>query len=143
MLSSVAIIVAFTLLFQFLRRQLRSLTSVREEARDVLIWSLCSLELGCIAQEQGVLMEVVILLTGRVSTKFRVISTGGGAGGLGGVPGAGGDLAGGGLARGRPLAQLPRQHRDPVPRQPRPGARHARRQSDQLQVTNHNKVSFN
>ena len=78
-----------------------------------------------------------------MSTKFRVIFSGGGAGGLGGVAGAGGDLAGGGLARGRSLAQLPRQHRHPVPRQPRPGARHARRQSDQLQVTNHNKQSFN
>lgn len=58
MLSSIAIILGFSILFQFLRRLLKNSHQLSEGLKDVLIWGLCSLELGCVAQEQGVLMEV-------------------------------------------------------------------------------------
>ena len=58
MLSSVAIILGFSILFQVLRRQLKGSHRLSEGVKDVIIWGLCSLELGCVAQEQGVLMEV-------------------------------------------------------------------------------------
>ena len=58
MLSSIAIILVFTFLFQFFRRQLKSSNKLSEEVKDVIAWGLCSLELGCVAQEQGDLMEV-------------------------------------------------------------------------------------
>jgi len=67
MLSSIAIILGFSILFQFLRRLLKNSHQLSEGLKDVLIWGLCSLELGCVAQEQGVLMEEAGLLVWAVS----------------------------------------------------------------------------
>ena len=57
---------------------------------------------------------------------------GGGHGGLGGVTGAGGHVAD--LGVGGALPQRPGQHRGHEPGGAGAGARHAGRQSDQLQV---------
>lgn len=67
MLSSIAIILGFSILFQVLRRQLKGSHRLSEGVKDVIIWGLCSLELGCVAQEQGVLMEEAGLLVWAVS----------------------------------------------------------------------------
>jgi len=67
MLSSIAIILGFSALFQVLRRHLKSSNKLGEGVKDVLIWGLCSLELGCVAQEQGVLMEEAGLMVWAVS----------------------------------------------------------------------------
>ena len=58
MLSSIIIIIVLALLFQHLRRRIKS-SGLSEEVKDVLVWSLCSMELGCISLEQGALLEVM------------------------------------------------------------------------------------
>ena len=58
MLSSIGLILVFTFLFQVARQRLKTSSKFSEDTKDMLTWGLCSLELGCVALEQGVLMEV-------------------------------------------------------------------------------------
>jgi len=57
MLSSLSIIISHILLLHLVRKALKNSTKVSESTKDVLLCGICAFEMGCVALEQGVLME--------------------------------------------------------------------------------------
>jgi len=57
MLSSLSIIVTHILLIHLVRNTVKKSKKLSEFTKDVLVCGLCAFELGCVALEQGVLME--------------------------------------------------------------------------------------
>jgi len=73
MLSSLSIIISHILLLHLVRKTLKKSTRLSEAAKDVLVCGICAFELGCVALEQGVLMEQYGLAIWAVSLILVVI----------------------------------------------------------------------
>lgn len=73
MLSSLSIIISHILLLHLARKALKNSTKVSESVKDVLLCGICAFELGCVALEQGVLMEQYGLAIWAVSLILVVI----------------------------------------------------------------------
>jgi len=67
MLSSVAIILFFAFFLQRVRKAILQSNSINDGLKNTLVWGLCSLELGCVSMEQGVLMKECGILVWAVS----------------------------------------------------------------------------
>ena len=57
MLSSVTIILVLIYLLHNARKAVKNSSAVSEPVKDLVLSSLCALELGCVSLEQGVLLE--------------------------------------------------------------------------------------
>jgi len=57
MLSSLSIIISHIFVLHMVRKAIRNSTRLSESVKDVLLCGICAFELGCVALEQGVLME--------------------------------------------------------------------------------------
>ena len=57
MLSSVTIILLLIYLLHNARKAVKNSSVVSEPVKDIVLSSLCALELGCVSLEQGVLLE--------------------------------------------------------------------------------------
>jgi hypothetical protein len=57
MLSSLSIIISHVFLLHMIRKAVRNSNRLSECVKDVLLSGICAFELGCVALEQGVLME--------------------------------------------------------------------------------------
>jgi len=57
MLSSLSIIVSHVFLLHLVRKAIRNSNRLNETVKEVLLSGVCAFELGCVALEQGVLME--------------------------------------------------------------------------------------
>jgi len=57
MLSSLSIIISHVLLLHLVRKAIRNSNRLNENVKEVLLSGVCAFELGCVALEQGVLME--------------------------------------------------------------------------------------
>lgn len=73
MLSSVAIILVLIYLLHSARKAIKNCSVVSEALKDLLLCSLCALELGCVSLEQGVLMETQGLLVWSLSLLLVVV----------------------------------------------------------------------
>eukprot|EP00090_Calanus_glacialis_P005441 TRINITY_DN1420_c0_g1_i2.p1 TRINITY_DN1420_c0_g1~~TRINITY_DN1420_c0_g1_i2.p1 ORF type:complete len:264 (-),score=31.60 TRINITY_DN1420_c0_g1_i2:96-887(-) len=57
MLSSLSIITSHIVLLHLVRKAIKNSSRLSESVKDVLLCGICAFELGCVALEQGVLME--------------------------------------------------------------------------------------
>ena len=67
MLSSVTIILLIIYLLHNARKAVKNSSLVSESVKDLVLSSLCALELGCVSLEQGVLLETQGFLVWSIS----------------------------------------------------------------------------